>query len=311
MKTQIFSTYKNLPQSVKGCVVVIGNFDGVHLGHQTLLAAARKIADDLDKSLAVLTFEPHPRRLFRPDDPPFRLTTADLKAERLQGAKVDYIYAIPFDWDFASLTADQFIDQVLRQELQPAHIVIGYDFCFGQLRKGTPETLQASRIPLTIIDKVADEGDDALSSSAVRQALRLGDIDRANEILGWPWEIRGTVVKGDQRGRELGFPTANIPLGDTLHPSYGVYATWVRVLEDGSDAPWLPSATNIGIRPMFALQVGQVETYIFDINRDLYGKTLCIRPVKRLRGEAKFESLDTLIAQIGQDCADARTILQK
>jgi riboflavin kinase/FMN adenylyltransferase len=309
MKTQIFNTYKNLPQPARGCVVVIGNFDGVHLGHQTLLNAARKIADDMDCGLAVLTFEPHPRRLFRPDDPPFRLTTADLKAERLQDAKVDYIFAVPFDWDFASLTADQFIDQVLRQELQPAHIVIGYDFCFGQLRKGTPETLKASKIPLTIVDKVADEGDDALSSSAIRQALRLGDLDRANALLGWPWEIRGIVQKGDQRGRELGYPTANVPLGDILHPSYGVYATFVKILEDGPDSPWLPSATNIGIRPMFAVPVGQVETYIFDFNRDIYGKTLCIRPVKRLRGEAKFESLDALIKQIAEDCVEARKVL--
>ena len=309
METKIFGTYKDLPEAACNAVVVIGNFDGVHIGHQALLNTARKIADGLDKSLAVLTFEPHPRRLFRPDDPPFRLTTADLKAERLQKAKVDYIFAIPFDWDFASLPADQFIDQVLRKELKAAHIVIGYDFCFGQLRKGTPETLKASGIAVTIVDKVADEGDDALSSSAIRQALRLGDIDRANDILGWPWEMRGVVQKGDQRGRQLGYPTANVPLGDILHPSYGVYATFVKILEDGPDSPWLPSATNIGIRPMFAVPVGQVETYIFDFNRDIYSKTLCIRPVRRLRGEAKFESLDALISQITQDCAEARKIL--
>lgn len=311
METKIFGTYKDLPETARNAVVVIGNFDGVHLGHQTLLSTARRIADSLDKSLAVLTFDPHPRRLFRPGDPPFALTTPALKAERLQQAKVDYVYAVPFDWDFASLTADQFIDQVLRKELKAAHIVIGYDFCFGQLRKGTPETLKASGIPITIVDKVADEGDDALSSSAIRQALRLGDVDRANDLLGWPWEIRGTVVKGDQRGRELGYPTANVPLGDTMHPSYGVYATWARILEDGPDAAWLPSATNIGIRPMFAVPVGQVETYIFDFNRDIYDKTLCIRPVERLRGEAKFESLDALIKQIAEDCIEARKILLK
>lgn len=309
METKIFGTLKDLPEAARNAVVVIGNFDGVHLGHQTLLATARKIADGLDKSLAVLTFDPHPRRLLRPDDPPFALTTPSLKAERLQQAKVDYVYTVPFDWDFASLTADQFIDQVLRRDLKAAHVVIGYDFCFGQLRKGTPETLKASGLPLTIVDKVADEGDDAFSSSAIRQALRQGDIDRANDLLGWEWEIRGIVVKGDQRGRELGYPTANVPLGDILHPSYGVYASWARILEDGPDAPWLPSATNIGIRPMFALRVGQVETFIFDFNRDLYGKTLCVRPVKRLRGEAKFESLDALVAQIAQDCEESRKIL--
>jgi riboflavin kinase/FMN adenylyltransferase len=310
MEMKIFKTVRNLPENARDAVIAIGNFDGVHRGHQALLGEARRIADAAGKPLGVLTFEPHPRNLFRPDDPPFRLTTPDLKAERLAESGVDYLFALPFDWDFASLSAEQFITQILRDGLQATHIVIGYDFAFGQLRKGSPETLKESGIPVTVVEKIADEGDDAFSSSAIRKALRLGDIAHANDLLGWDWEMRGVVQVGDRRGRELGFPTANIKLGDLLHPAYGIYATWVKIVEDdGSESDWLPSATNIGIRPMFALQLGQVEAYIFDFNRDIYGKALRVRPVERLRGEAKFDSLDALIRQMDEDCRDARRIL--
>ncbi|MGZ9108817.1 MAG: bifunctional riboflavin kinase/FAD synthetase [Micavibrio sp.] len=312
MEMKIFNTTENLPENARGAVIAIGNFDGVHRGHQALLDEARRIAAAAGKPLGVLTFEPHPRNLFRPDDPPFRLTTPDLKAERLAACGVDYLFALPFDWDFASLSAEQFITQILQAGLQASHIVIGYDFAFGQLRKGTPETLKDSGIPVTVVEKIADEGDDAFSSSAIRKALRLGDTHHANDLLGWPWEIRGVVQVGDRRGRELGFPTANIRLGDLLHPAYGIYATWVKIMEDdGSESGWLPSATNIGIRPMFALQLGQVEAHIFDFNRDIYGKTLRVRPVERLRGEAKFDSLNALIRQMDEDCRDARRILAK
>lgn len=310
MEMKTFKTAQNLPDSARGAVIAIGNFDGVHRGHQALLAEARQIADAAGRKLGVLTFEPHPRNLFRPDDPPFRLTTPDLKAERLAASGADYLFALPFDWDFASLTAEQFITRILKDGLNAAHIVVGYDFAFGQLRKGTPDTLRASGLPVTIVEKIADEGDDAFSSSAIRKALRLGDIRHANDLLGWPWEIRGVVQVGDRRGRELGFPTANLRLGDLIHPAYGIYATWIKIVEDdGSESNWLPGATNIGIRPMFALQEGQVEAHIFDFNRDIYGKTLRVRPVARLRGEAKFDSLDALITQMGLDCREARQIL--
>ena len=307
-----YASLQNLPAAAKGQVIVIGNFDGVHRGHQALIAEARAIAKNLGKKCGVLTFEPHPRRLFRPDDPPFRLTTPETKAERLLASGIDTLITLIFDWDFASQTPRQFIDRILREGLQAAHIVVGNDFCFGQLRKGTAQTLIDAGLNVTILDKVSDDDDSVIfSSSAVRQALRSGEIESANDLLGWPWEIRGVVQVGDRRGRELGYPTANVPLKELLHPAYGVYATWARIVEDGPDTPWMPSATNIGIRPMFALEVGQVETYIFDFDREIYGKTLCVRPVRRLRGEAKFESLDTLIAQIGRDCDDAREILKK
>lgn len=307
---QTFTALADLPPAAQDCVIVIGNFDGAHRGHQALIAEARMIATAMGRKLGVLTFEPHPRHLLRPDDPPFRLTTPEIKMERLAACGIDYLFVPAFDWDFASQTPEQFIDNVLRRALKAAHCVIGNDFAFGQMRKGNAQTLKASGLPVTVIDKIDDDGEGPLSSSAIRQALRAGDMDHANDLLGWPWEIRGVVQVGDRRGRELGYPTANVALKDILHPAYGVYASWARIVEDGPDAPWMPSATNIGIRPMFALPQGQVETYIFDFSREIYGKTLRVRPVRRLRGEAKFDSLDALIAQIGKDCAEARDILK-
>jgi riboflavin kinase/FMN adenylyltransferase len=303
---QTYTDHRNLPPAARDGVMAIGNFDGVHRGHAALLARAREIAAAAGLGVGVMTFEPHPRRLFRPDDPPFRITPPAAKARRLDAAGVDTLISLPFDWPFASQSAEDFITHVLRAGPNPAHIVVGSDFAFGQLRKGTPQTLRDAGFAVTVLDKIADEGDDAFSSSRVRQALCEGRIADANAILGWDWEIEGVVVKGDQRGRTIGYPTANVPLGDTLHPAYGIYATWVMI--DGENT-WRPAATNIGIRPMFELKVGQVEAHILDFSGDIYGKTLRIKPVARLRGEAKFDSLESLITQIDKDCAQARAIL--
>ncbi|MCB1556269.1 MAG: bifunctional riboflavin kinase/FAD synthetase [Alphaproteobacteria bacterium] len=304
---QTFATYENLSADARGAVVAIGNFDGVHRGHQALLQAAKTEARKQGRTLGVLTFEPHPRRLFRPDEAPFRLTPPALKAERLAACGVDVLYALPFHWDFASRSAEDFAHTVLRQGLQPATIVVGADFCFGQLRKGTVETLRAAGLSVISLDKVTHDTGDVVSSSAIRSALRRGEIAKANALLGWEWEIRGAVIHGDKRGRELGYPTANIPLGETLHPSYGVYAAqaWIP-----GEKQWRSAAVNIGIRPMFALSEGLMEAHILDFSGDLYGQTLRVRPLKRLRGEAKFDSLDALVAQIEADCLETRTLLE-
>jgi riboflavin kinase/FMN adenylyltransferase len=305
----IYNTYKNLPDKAKGAVIAIGNFDGIHRGHQKLLDVTRSIAKENNKPMGVLTFEPHPRRLFRSDDPPFRITPVSLKARRLEEAAVDIMFSVDFDWSFASQSAEDFIENVLKSGIDPSHIVVGYDFCFGQLRKGNAETLKKAGLEVTVIEKVEDDGE-ALSSSRIRSELRHGHVEKANEILGWAWELEGIVVEGDKRGRKLGFPTANIPLEDTLHPAYGVYAAKVKIVEDGPDAPWLLSATNIGIRPMFELETGQIEAHILDFDRDIYGKTLRVRPVKHLRGEARFEDIDGLIKQINSDCKKVREIFE-
>lgn len=306
---EIFEHYKDVPESATGAVIAIGNFDGVHRGHQALLAEARAKAEGLNVPLGVLTFEPHPRTLFRPDDRPFRITPPALKADRLAQSGVDLLFSLPFNWDFASQSAEEFVHHILVEGLKPAHIFVGDDFRFGQLRKGDPALFEKAGIGATMIMPVtADDDSEKFSSSAIRHALRTGALDDANAILGWDWEIRGTVIHGDKRGRELGYPTANVPLGKTLHPAYGVYATWVQI-EGEDENTWHPAATNIGIRPMFKLDEGLVEVHILDFDGDLYGKTLRIRPVKRLRGEAKFDSLDALIAQIDLDCEEARKIL--
>lgn len=304
----IYHDYRSFPAELKGGVVAIGNFDGVHKGHQNLLEDAGKRARAAGIPFCVMTFEPHPRKLFRPDDPPFRLTPAALKRERLALSGADALIELGFDWDFASQSAEDFVKHILIEGLGARHIVVGYDFRFGQLRKGDADTLRGFGLETTVLDKICDDGDSAFSSSRARQALRHGNLYEAREILGWDWEIRGNVVKGDQRGRALGFPTANMTLGDCVHPAYGVYAALVQIEGEG-EAVWHKAATNIGIRPMFEVPVAQVETFIFDFNREIYGKTLRLRPVQRLRGEAKFHSLEELIVQMNKDCEQARLIL--
>ncbi len=303
----IFSSYADIPQSAQNSVVVIGNFDGVHRGHVALLEKAREISKQLNSSVSVLTFEPHPRKLFRPDDPPFRITPPRLKAERLETVGVESLFSIGFDWDFASQSADKFIEDILLNGIKPAHVVVGYDFRFGQLRAGTPDTINAAGIPVSVVEEIMDQSSAKISSSEVRQALRHGQIKEANALLGWNWQIWGEVVKGDQRGRELGYPTANFKLQETVHPAYGVYAARVQI---EGEHEWRGAAINIGIKPMFEVPLAEVESHIFDFDRDIYGKTIKIEPVQFLRGEAKFDSIDELIEQMDKDCQQAREILE-
>lgn len=303
---QIYEMYKNLPSKASGAVVAIGNFDGVHMGHQALLGAARDIAKKAGKKLAVLTFEPHPRRLFRPDEPPERLTPQPVKAWRLEEAGVDILYTLAFDWDFASQSAGDFVENILKDGLKAAHVVVGEDFRFGQLRKGEAKDITAAGIQVTSIAGVTNEAGQVYSSSLIRRALQQGEIAEANGMLGWEWEMRGEVMKGDRRGRELGFPTANFPLGSIVHPAYGVYAARVNI---EGEKEWRGAAVNIGIRPMFEIPEAEVESYIFDFNREIYGRTLRVQPVKRLRSEAKFNSVEELKIQMNDDCKQVKKIL--
>jgi riboflavin kinase/FMN adenylyltransferase len=304
---EIFKTLENLKPAAKGAVIVIGNFDGVHRGHRVILEKAAALAKTQKRALGLLTFEPHPRGLFQPDASPYRITTPDLKAKRLEQAGVDLLFSLKFDWDFASQSADDFINHVLIKGLGAAHVVVGYDFKFGQLRKGTPEHIKSAGITVTVVEEVQDEGEGELSSSRIRQLIRQGEIGKANELLGWDWEMRGIIEKGDQRGREIGYPTANFALGDIVHPAYGVYAAHVQI---EGESEWRGAAINIGIRPMFEISTARVESYIFDFNAQIYGRLLRVRPVERLRSEAKFNSLDALTDQIEKDCQQARGILK-
>ena len=300
---EIFNSLQDLPQDFSGQVIAIGNFDGVHKGHRHLLACADNVARDKDLQVGVLTFEPHPRRLFRPDEPPGRITPCDLKAERLAESGAAFMMALNFNWEFASQSAEDFVRDILVNGLGAAHVVVGADFRFGQLRKGDPAMIEAAGIGVSVVEKIG-----GYSSSDVRQALRGGDMAAANAMLGWDWEVRGEVVKGDQRGRELGYPTANVKLEDTIHPAYGIYAARVQI--EGSEE-WHMAAVNVGIRPMFEVPIAQVEAHILDFDADIYGRILRVRLVERLRSEAKFNSLEDLIAQMEKDCAQARLVLEK
>lgn len=304
---EIYKDIKGISPRAKGAVLAIGNFDGVHRGHQALIEKAAAIAKEQGKTFGVLTFEPHPRRLFQPDLPPARLTPITLKAQRLEKQGIDFLCSLDFDWDFASQSADDFVQNILKDGIAAHHVVVGHDFCFGQLRKGSAETIQQAGIDVTIVDAVNDETDEIISSSRIREKLRKGLIDDANALLGWDWEIQGTIFRGDRRGHALGYPTANILLKDTIHPAYGIYACLVQI---EGETEWLPAATNIGIRPMFEVKEGQVEAHILNFpDRDIYDRILRVKPIKRLRGEAKFNSLDDLIVQMEKDCAKAQEIL--
>lgn len=305
-KMQCFETVIGLPEVAKDSVVVIGNFDGVHKGHQRLLQTASDIAQDLGKKLAVLTFEPHPRELFRPDEPPCRITPLQLKAERLELSGVDILFSIPFNWEVASMSAQDFIDSILKQALDAAHIVVGYDFHFGQMRKGTSQTLLDAGLPVTTVSEIKLEDRQELSSSKIRHLLRHGDILEANRLLGWNWEIQGKIIHGDKRGRLLGFPTANMSLGNAVHPAYGVYAAKVRINEEKE---WKNAAVNIGIKPMFEIKNAQIETYVFDFNSNIYEQNMRVRPIRHIRGEAKFSSVEELVMQMEKDCIEIKKIL--
>jgi riboflavin kinase/FMN adenylyltransferase len=306
---QVFRDWRALPAGARGVSVALGNFDGVHLGHAYLVRAAHRARPDLP--LAVLTFEPHPRETFRPDDPPFRLTLAQERAEALAALGVRLLYELPFDLDFSTMSAAAFVDDVLHAGLDARHLVCGPDFAFGHRRGGDAHFLagraEALGIGLTVVPPLADEAG-PISSSRIRRALQDGYPEHAAALLGRPWAIRGEVTRGDARGRLLGFPTANVPLGRHLEPARGVYAVIAR-LADGSARP---GVANIGRRPTVAHEsVSRLEAYLFDYDGDLYGTELCVALHAFLRAERRFAGIDALKAQIADDAAEARRLLDR
>jgi riboflavin kinase/FMN adenylyltransferase len=302
-----FDDWQSLPAAWQGGVVALGNFDGVHRGHQALLAHAGEHAQRLGAPLVVLTFEPHPRRFFVPDTGPFRLTLPPAKLRLLEGCGVKAVLAQRFDQAFAALSSDAFIDGVLLQGLGTRHVVCGYDFTFGARRSGNVEKLRkqgmAKGFGVSVLDPVMREGE-IYSSTRIRESLRAGWVSEATELLGHDWEIEGTVELGDQRGRTIGFPTANVALGEHLRPRFGVYA--VRVLVD---EVWRDAVANLGRRPTFGKIQENFEVHLFDFAGDLYGKTLRVELIDFIRPEMKFAGLDQLKAQIAADGESARRIL--
>ncbi|HYE00411.1 MAG TPA: bifunctional riboflavin kinase/FAD synthetase [Alphaproteobacteria bacterium] len=304
----LYRSHRSLPPAARGAVVAIGNFDGVHRGHQHLIAQAAAEARRLGAPLGVLTFEPHPRRLFRPDDPPFRLTPLRTKLPLLRGLGVDRVYALRFDRAFSLLDAEAFVRDVLVEGLGVAHVAVGRDFEYGHKRGGSAATLAAhSEFGVTIVEKLADPDGDTVSSTAVRHALRDGRPAEAARLLGRPFAISGFVRRGDQRGRTIGFPTANLTLGPYLRPGYGVYAVRAR-LADGRSAG---GVANLGIRPTVGGLRELFEIHLFDFEGDLYGRRLEVELLHFIRPERKFDSFDALRAQIAQDAQAARGLLAK
>lgn len=302
----VFDTYIDLPAGVKGNVVAIGNFDGVHQGHQALLKKACALATDLGVACVVLTFNPHPRQVFQPDGAPFRLTNKAIKAQDLISHGVGHVVSINFDHDFSQKTDLQFIQDVLVDGLSAVHVIVGDDFVFGQGRSGSVETLKVdTRFETTALSQVKTQAQAIYGSSLIRNALKMGDLQTAREHLGRYWTTQSLVIHGDKRGREMGYPTANMRLGDFIHPAYGVYA--VRAKTGGGD--WIDGVANFGIRPMFEIPEPLLEVHLFDFNGDLYDQILTVEWVQFLRGEMKFDGLEALIAQIDSDSETAKTVL--
>lgn len=292
---------------MKKSVVAIGNFDGVHVGHQTLLSHARSLAEKHDLDFTVLTFSPHPRQVFQPNVAPFRISCGHVKQELFKTRiKPDHLMTLEFNDDLRLKSADEFIDDILIDKCNAAFVIVGQNFHFGHGRSGNIETLSDRKEFKTIAADLFDVGGEVVSSSRIREHLKAAEIQQANALLGWDWVIQSEVVHGDKRGREIGYPTANMHFGDTLVPSHGVYAVKVKI--EGSNE-WINGAANIGIRPMFETAMPMIETYIFDFDGDLYGQQLQIKPIQKIRDEMKFDDLDTLIEQIDEDCVLIKNIL--
>ena len=298
-----------LEDADRGASVAIGNFDGVHLGHQAILKIAAKAAD---APLGVLSFEPHPREYFVPDAPPFRLMNAQAKAHRLEMLGVQHLYELAFNEKLASLSPRTFCSDIIVARLGLKHVTVGADFCFGKDRHGAASDLQAfgeeMGFGVTIADLIETAGQH-VSSTRIRKALSDGRPQDAAAMLGHMHRIEGEVVRGDQRGRELGYPTANMMIKGLHQPKFGVYAVRVEV-RSGDHAGVYDGVASLGIRPMFEGDVPNLETFLFDFAGDLYGTQLSVSLVAYLRPEEKFDSLDALIRQMDIDSSQARDILR-
>jgi riboflavin kinase/FMN adenylyltransferase len=298
----------------RGAAVAIGNFDGVHLGHRSVIEQTRTVAGDAP--LGILTFDPHPREYFsaKAGQPltPFRLMNAKAKANRLEKLGVEKLYEIPFTPALAALSARDFAQEVIADGLGLTHVVVGADFCFGAGRKGTAQDLQEFGAEMgfgVTISEMVSTPVGEVSSTSIRTALADGRPDDAAAMLGHWHRIEGEVIRGDQRGRDLGYPTANMSI-DGLHPpKFGVYAVKVDVLDGAFQGSYL-GAASIGVRPMFGVNTPNCESFIFDFKGDLYGSRLSVALVAYLRGEEKFDGLEPLITQMDADCVQAREILR-
>lgn len=310
---RIFRHYDDIPDEFKGGVLAIGNFDGVHRGHQALLAETRKLAAERNAIFGVLAFEPHPQEYFRPSAECFRLTPFRTKARLIAAQGADTMFALAFDKTMAETTAQDFVLDVLIGGLGAGAVVVGSDFQFGKDRAGNTAVLaymgEMEGVGVTIFPPVEDERHGKISSSRIRKALKEGHPREAADLLGHYWTVESRVEHGDGRGRTIGFPTANMRIDGYLAPAFGVYAVRVSIMEDDKPAGRFDGVANLGIRPMFESPVPLLEAWLFDFSGDLYGKHLAVELVEYLRPEARFDSLAILKAQIEADAKAARAVL--
>jgi riboflavin kinase/FMN adenylyltransferase len=303
---QIHQHWQGLDPSARGASIAMGNFDGVHLGHRAVIDLARTAAP-----LGILTFEPHPREYFAPQSPPFRLMNAEARANRLAKLGVRHLYQLPFDARMAALTPQAFARDVLHDGLGIAHVVVGADFGFGKGRQGRAADLQALGgeygFKVTVADLVQSNGTD-ISSTAIRGALSEGRPRDAAAMLGHWHRIEGEVIHGEKRGRDLGYPTANMSVAGLHLPRLGIYASRVDVLA-GPQAGSYMGASSLGVRPMFGRNLPNLETYLLDFKGDLYGQHLSVALVDYLRPEQVFDGLPALITQMAADTTRARSIV--
>ncbi len=308
---KIYRHLGNLPRSVTGSVVAWGNFDGFHKGHQAVVRRAAEIADELGAPLAVMTTEPHPSQFFRPETPSFRLMSLRSKAQALESFGADVVFVLTFDAGLAGTPAEDFVRDVLVDKLKALHVVTGYDQRFGKGRGGDAALLrrmgEGAGFGVTVVEPLEVEGE-VYSSSRVREHLRNGDPEQAAMLMGHWWRIEGRVEQGDQRGRTIGFPTANVNWGDYLEPKLGVYAVRMQV-EDGPRKGVYDGVANLGRRPTFGKTDISFEVHLFDFEGDLYGAHVGVDMIAFIRPERKFDGLDALKAQIADDARAAREIL--
>lgn len=298
-----------IPATLRGAVIALGNFDGFHLGHQAVAGEAIRWAHAEGRPSIIATFDPHPVRFFRPDVPPFRLTTLEQRQELYLAAGATAMLVFHFDADLAGTSAEDFIARILIERFGAHGVVTGGDFTFGKGAKGNVELLRTLGAELGLQSRVVEavaEGHEIVSSSRIRTALRDGDPQLAARLLTRPFAIRGIVEHGDKRGRTIGYPTANLAIENYLRPKYGIYAVTGRILATGEV---LQGAANIGIRPQFEPPKELLEPFFFDFSGDLYGQEIEVAFHHFLRGEAKFDSLEALTAQMDKDCERARQLL--
>jgi riboflavin kinase/FMN adenylyltransferase len=293
---------------LRGAVIALGNFDGFHRGHQAVAGEAIRWAQAEGRPSIIATFDPHPVRFFRPDTPPFRLTTLEQRQELYLAAGATAMLVFHFDKELASTSAEDFITEILLQRFGAHGVVTGGDFTFGQGAKGNVELLKGfgaeHGLASRVVEEVSEDG--VISSSRIREALREGDCETATRLLTRPFAIRGVVEHGDKRGRTIGYPTANLSIESYLRPRYGIYAVTGRILASGQI---LKGAANIGIRPQFEPPKELLEPYFFDFTGDLYGQEIEVAFHHFLRSEAKFDTLEALVEQMEEDCARAKELL--